>query len=100
MQTGDLACLPGFAVEFTVRENGDTCSTDRNDMLTLVLAVPRRLAEGANVLTGEKKWAGWSPTWMLGRRIWGKRLGIVWNHRDPAKILRQWNLAVRDHVNL
>jgi glyoxylate reductase len=39
--------------------------------------VPRRLAEGANVLTSDKKWAGWSPTWMLGRRIWGKRLGIV-----------------------
>src|SRR3984957_17241801 len=45
--------------------------------MALILAVPRRLAEGANVLTGNQEWGGWSPTWMLGHRIWGKRLGIV-----------------------
>ena len=42
-----------------------------------ILAVPRRLAEGAQVLTSDREWGGWSPTWMLGHRIWGKRLGIV-----------------------
>src|SRR5690606_40862719 len=25
----------------------------------------------------EGNWPGWSPTWMLGRRLTGKRLGIV-----------------------
>src|SRR5262249_42899748 len=34
-------------------------------------------AEGATVLTGDKEWGGWTPTWMLGHRIWGKRLGII-----------------------
>jgi glyoxylate reductase len=52
---------------------------DTADMtMALILAVPRRLAEGAAFLKDPKnKWAGWSPTWMLGHRIFGKRLGIV-----------------------
>src|SRR3979490_1806369 len=51
---------------------------DTADMtMALILAVPRRLAEGSTVLTSEKDWAGWSPTWMLGHRISGKRLGII-----------------------
>ena len=45
--------------------------------LALILAVPRRLIEGANILPDGKSWPGWSPTWMLGHRIWGKRLGII-----------------------
>ncbi|RUU82954.1 D-glycerate dehydrogenase [Mesorhizobium sp. M7A.F.Ca.MR.362.00.0.0] len=62
----------------TVTNTPNVLTEDTADMtMALMLAVPRRLAEGANVLTGDKKWAGWSPTWMLGRRIWGKRLGIV-----------------------
>jgi glyoxylate reductase len=52
---------------------------DTADMtMALILAVPRRLAEGAAYLKEPKNhWAGWSPTWMLGHRIFGKRLGIV-----------------------
>src|ERR1700678_3134858 len=51
---------------------------DTADMtMALILAVPRRLIEGASILTEGKKWPGWSPTWMLGPRIGGKRLGIV-----------------------
>jgi glyoxylate reductase len=50
---------------------------DTADMtMALILGAARRLVEGANVVqSGE--FHGWSPTWMLGRRIWGKRLGIV-----------------------
>ena len=44
--------------------------------MALILAVPRRLAEGINVVKNSE-WKGWSPTWMLGHRIWGKRLGII-----------------------
>jgi glyoxylate reductase len=65
-----------------------------------VLAVPRRLAEGANVLTGEKTWSGWSPTWMLGRRIWGKRLGIVGMGRigtAVAKRAKAFGLSIHYH---
>ncbi len=62
----------------TVTNTPDVLSQDTADMaMALILAVPRRLTEGASVLTGEGDWQGWSPTWMLGRRISGKRLGII-----------------------
>ena len=51
---------------------------DTADMtMALILAVPRRLAEGAAILTSDKDWTGWTPTWMLGHRIGGKKLGII-----------------------
>src|ERR1700736_2587850 len=62
----------------TVTNTPGVLTEDTADMtMALILAVPRRLAEGAQVLTGNQEWTGWSPTWMLGHRIWGKRLGIV-----------------------
>src|SRR5258707_843945 len=62
----------------TVTNTPGVLTEDTADMtMALILAVPRRLAEGASVLSGDKDWAGWSPTWMLGHRIWGKRLGII-----------------------
>lgn len=46
--------------------------------MALILAVPRRLTEGAKFLKDSPaQWTGWSPTWMLGHRISGKKLGIV-----------------------
>src|SRR5215470_4799306 len=56
-------------------DNIDVATADMT--MALILAVPRRLAEGARVITGDKDWTGWTPTWMLGHRIWGKRLGII-----------------------
>jgi len=52
---------------------------DTADMtMALILAVPRRLAEGTAFMKDPRThWAGWSPTWMLGHRIFGKRLGII-----------------------
>ena len=38
--------------------------------------MPRRIAEG-DVRARSGEWKGWSPTGMLGRRINGKRLGII-----------------------
>jgi glyoxylate reductase len=62
----------------TITNTPNVLSQDTADMtMALILAVPRRLTEGATILTGPNKWQGWSPTWMLGRRIGGKRLGIV-----------------------
>ncbi|MBZ0140891.1 MAG: D-glycerate dehydrogenase, partial [Pseudorhodoplanes sp.] len=49
----------------------------------------RRLTEGAQVLTGNKEWSGWSPTWMLGHRIWGKRLGIIGMGRIGQAVARR-----------
>ena len=64
---------------------------DTADMtMALILAVPRRLAEGALALKNPKKpWAGWSPTWMLGHRIWGKRLGIIGMGRIGQAVARR-----------
>jgi glyoxylate reductase len=62
----------------TVTNTPKVLTEDTADMtMALILAVPRRLAEGAALLSEEKPWSGWSPTWMLGHRIWGKRLGII-----------------------
>jgi glyoxylate reductase len=50
---------------------------DTADMtMALILSVSRRLVAGAAVIPAGS-WTGWSPTWMLGHRIAGKRLGIV-----------------------
>src|SRR5262249_13348552 len=47
------------------------------------------LAEGAALLSEEKPWSGWSPTWMLGHRIWGKRLGIIGMGRIGQAVARR-----------
>ncbi|MBS7697019.1 MULTISPECIES: D-glycerate dehydrogenase [unclassified Chelatococcus] len=62
----------------TVTNTPGVLTADTADMtMALMLAVVRRLPEGARIIPNEEPWAGWSPTWMLGRRITGKRLGIV-----------------------
>jgi glyoxylate reductase len=74
----------------TVTNTPGVLTEDTADMtMALILAVPRRLAEGANVLTGTTDWSGWSPTWMLGHRIWGKRLGIVGMGRIGQAVARR-----------
>jgi glyoxylate reductase len=64
---------------------------DTADMtMALILAVPRRLSEGARFLRNpENKWDGWSPTWMLGHRIFGKRLGIIGMGRIGQAVARR-----------
>ncbi|MFE0013562.1 2-hydroxyacid dehydrogenase [Mesorhizobium sp. NPDC059054] len=84
-----------------VTNTPNVLTEDTADMtVALMLAVPRRLAEGSNVLTGDKKWTGWSPTWMLGRRIWGKRLGIVGMGRIGTAVARRakaFGLSIHYH---
>src|SRR5215813_833065 len=54
----------------TVTNTPRVLTEDTADMtMALILAVPRRLAEGAAVITSDKDWTGWTPTWMLGHRI-------------------------------
>jgi glyoxylate reductase len=64
---------------------------DTADMtMALILAVPRRLTEGARILKeADSDWHGWSPTWMLGHRIFGKRLGIVGMGRIGQAVARR-----------
>jgi len=74
----------------TVTNTPGVLTEDTADMtMALILAVPRRLVEGASVLTGDKDWTGWTPTWMLGHRIWGKRLGIIGMGRIGQAVARR-----------
>ena len=76
----------------TVTNTPGVLTEDTADMtMALIMAVARRLIEGAKVIGPDNSWQGWSPTWMLGRRIWGKRLGII----GMGRIGRRWRGAPR-----
>ncbi|MBO3758526.1 D-glycerate dehydrogenase [Ciceribacter sp. L1K22] len=86
----------------TVTNTPNVLTEDTADMtMALILAVPRRLAEGSRVLTEKPgAWAGWSPTWMLGRRIWGKRIGIIGMGRIGTAVARRakaFGLSIHYH---
>ncbi|MBL8705405.1 MAG: D-glycerate dehydrogenase [Rhodospirillales bacterium] len=84
----------------TVTNTPGVLTEDTADMtMALILAVPRRLAEGERVVRSGK-WGGWSPTGMLGHRIWGKRLGIIGMGRIGTAVARRargFGLAVHYH---
>ena len=62
---------------------------DTADMtMALILSVPRRLAEG-EALIREDRWAGWAPMALMGRRIGGKRLGILGMGRIGQAVARR-----------
>ncbi len=84
----------------TVTNTPGVLTEDTADMtMALILAVSRRLAEGERAArSGE--WSGWSPTAFLGRRIWGKRLGILGMGRIGSALARRargFGLAVHYH---
>ncbi len=86
----------------TVTNTPNVLTEDTADMtMALILSVPRRLAEGARVLTDKAgEWTGWSPTWMLGHRIWGKRIGIIGMGRIGTAVARRakaFGLSIHYH---
>ncbi|MET4684049.1 2-hydroxyacid dehydrogenase [Brevundimonas faecalis] len=56
--------------------------------MSLIMAVSRRVVEGANVVAAGE-FQGWSPTWMCGRKLWGKRLGVVGMGRIGQALARR-----------
>ena len=67
--------------------------------MALILAAPRRIAEGERLLRAGK-WEGWAPTLLLGHRIAGQRLGIVGMGRIGQAVARRargFGLAVHYH---
>ncbi|MCG8593894.1 MAG: D-glycerate dehydrogenase [Kiloniellales bacterium] len=84
----------------TVTNTPGVLTEDTADMtMALILAVPRRLAEGERLIRSGD-WTGWSPTSMLGHRIWGKRLGIVGMGRIGTAVARRargFGLSIHYH---
>jgi glyoxylate reductase len=84
----------------TVTNTPGVLTEDTADMtMALILAVARRMVEGARVIP-EDEWAGWSPTWMLGHRITGKRLGILGMGRIGTALARRakaFGLSIHYH---
>jgi len=73
----------------TVTNTPGVLTEDTADMtMALILAVPRRLVEGVKILE-QDQFRGWSPMWMLGHRLWGKRLGIVGMGRIGQAVARR-----------
>ncbi|HRO13082.1 D-glycerate dehydrogenase [Amaricoccus sp.] len=62
---------------------------DTADMaMALILAVPRRVPEGA-LMMQRGEWEGWSPTALMGHRIAGKKLGILGLGRIGRAVARR-----------
>jgi glyoxylate reductase len=84
----------------TVTNTPGVLTEDTADMvMALILAVARRVVEGER-LARSGDWAGWSPTSMLGRRIHGKRLGILGMGRIGSAVARRargFGLSVHYH---
>ncbi|MCC7273870.1 MAG: D-glycerate dehydrogenase, partial [Alphaproteobacteria bacterium] len=73
---------------------------DTADMaMALILAVARRLTEGERIVRSGK-WQGWGPTFMLGRRLGGRRLGIIGMGRIGQALARRargFGLSIHYH---
>ena len=94
----DLAAAKARGI--TVTNTPGVLTEDTADVaMAMMLAVPRRIAEGDKVArSGE--WTGWSPTSMLGHRINGKRLGIIGMGRIGTAVARRargFGLSIHYH---
>ena len=73
----------------TVTNTPGVLTEDTADLtMALIMAVARRIVEGANV-TQAGEFTGWTPTWMMGHRITGKRLGIIGMGRIGQAVARR-----------
>lgn len=73
----------------TVTNTPGVLTDDTADVtMALILAVPRRLQEGVKLME-DGGFDGWAPTWMMGRRLAGKRLGIIGMGRIGQAVARR-----------
>jgi glyoxylate reductase len=83
----DLAAAQARAIAVT--NTPGVLTEDTADMtMALILGAARRLAEGDGLMR-DGKWKGWSPTFMLGQRVAGKRLGIIGMGRIGQAVARR-----------
>jgi glyoxylate reductase len=94
----DVAAAAARGIDVT--NTPGVLTDDTADMtMALIMAVARRIPEGAR-LVPDDKWQGWSPTWMLGTRITGKRLGIIGMGRIGQAVARRakaFGLSIHYH---
>ena len=94
----DVAAANARGIQVT--NTPSVLAEDAADMaMALILAVPRRLVEGVKAIESGA-FHGWSPTWMLGRRVRGKKLGIIGLGRVGEAIARRakaFGLSVHYH---
>lgn len=77
------------ARKIAVTNTPGVTTDDVADMtMAMILALPRRLVAGVEAIEKER-FTGWSPTWMLGRKVSGKRIGIVGMGRIGAAVARR-----------
>ena len=73
----------------TVTNTPGVLTEDTADMtMALMMAVSRRIIEGVDSVR-TAQWAGWSPTWLLGSRLQGKKLGIIGMGRIGTAVARR-----------
>ncbi|HEY7852193.1 MAG TPA: D-glycerate dehydrogenase [Caulobacteraceae bacterium] len=78
-----------LAAGITVTNTPGVLTEDSADLtMGLILTAARRVVEGANIVQAGG-FSGWTPTWMLGRRLTGKRLGIVGMGRIGQALARR-----------
>ena len=85
---------------FIVTNTPGVLTEDTADLtMSLIMASTRRIVEGAAVVQSGG-FQGWSPTWMLGRSLWGKRLGIIGMGRIGQALARRgaaFGLSIHYH---
>ena len=84
----------------TITNTPGVLTEDTADMtMALILDVIRRVSQGERLIRSGA-WTGWSPTHMLGNRLWGKRLGIVGVGRIGRAVARRargFGLSIHYH---
>lgn len=83
-----------------VTNTPDVLTEDTADFtMALILMTPRRMGEGERIVRS-KNWTGWTPTYLMGHRINGKRLGIIGMGRIGTAVAERakgFGLAVHYH---
>ncbi len=73
----------------TVTNTPGVLTEDTADMtIALIMASARRVVEGANLVQAGA-FAGWAPTWMMGKRLKGAKLGIIGMGRIGQAVARR-----------
>ncbi|MEM6846657.1 MAG: D-glycerate dehydrogenase [Pseudomonadota bacterium] len=87
--TDNIAVNAAAQRKIAVTNTPGVLTEDTADLtMALMLAVPRRLREGLAAIEDDA-FTGWRPTWMNGRRVSGKSLGIVGLGRIGSAVARR-----------